>query len=572
MSRDRAESARVEILSHDCGVAPEPSRAAGAGSVANRASAPRPVTVHPVRASADRSPPGSHRLALVVIAAAQLMVMLDLTIVNIALPSMQHDLHFSTTNLTWVIDAYVLVFGGMLLLGGRMGDLFGRRRMFIIGIALFSAASLAGGLATTQAWLIATRSIQGIGAAIASPTALALIATTFEEGRERNRAMAVYAGMSGAGAALGLLLGGVLVDVASWRWVLFVNVPIGLTVLALAPFVLPRTSGRSGRLDVPGALAVSSGMALLVYGLVRAPTTGWTNARTLTSFGVAIGLLCLFVFIEAHSRRPLLPLRFLANRNRGGGYAVMLLLGAAMLSLIFFLTQFLQEVLHYSPIEAGVAYLPIPIMVGGVGLVVSRLVRRFGIAPFLTLGPLAVAGGLYWLSFLTSSSSYTFLVGPLITIGLGMGLSFVPLTLGAVSSVAKQESGLASALLNTSQQVGGSLGLAALVTVAATVTRNRLGQGASTLRSGIGAGLGHSATLRLHELGVTATVAGYEMAFRVGAVGAGIAFVIALIVVRAPRSPSSPERTCEVAILSVAGTAGDQGPHLVAPAAGPDQG
>jgi len=229
--------------------------------------------------------------ALAVIAAAQLMVMLDLTIVNIALPSIQRELDFSSTNLAWVIDAYVLVFGGLLLLGGRTGDLFGRRRMFVVGVALFTSASLAGGLATTQAWLIAARAVQGAGAAIASPTALALVATTFPDGPARHRAMAVYAGMSGAGGALGLLLGGILVDVSTWRWVLFVNVPIGAALVAAAPLVLPRTVGRRGRLDVPGALTASGGMALLVYGLVRAPDTGWSATPTIASFAGAAALL-----------------------------------------------------------------------------------------------------------------------------------------------------------------------------------------------------------------------------------------------------------------------------------------
>ncbi len=474
-------------------------------------------------AAAGVVPHRRHGLALVAIAAAQLMVMLDLTIVNIALPSMQHELHFSSTNLTWVIDAYVLVFGGLLLLGGRAGDLFGRRRAFLFGIALFAGASLLGGLATTQAWLIAARAIQGIGAAVASPTALSLIATTFDEGPERNRAMAVYAGMSGAGAALGLLLGGALVDVSSWRWVLFVNVPIGVAVLAIAPFVLPRTPGHGGRLDVPGAVTVSAGMASLVYGLVRAPDAGWLAGSTLAAFAVAVVLLAAFVVIEAKSAQPVLPLRFLADRNRAGGYGVMLLLGASMLSLIFFLTQFLQEVLHYSPVVAGVAYLPIPVMVGGTGLVVSRLVKRFGTRPFVVVGPAVVAVGLAWVSFVTASSGYGSVFGPLVLVGLGMGLSFVPLTLNAVSSVARHESGLASALLNTSQQVGGSLGLAALVTVAATATRD-------ALRHASAAGHGAAA---LHAAATTASVHGYQVAFRTGAAAAALAFVIAVVAVRA---------------------------------------
>jgi EmrB/QacA subfamily drug resistance transporter len=467
----------------------------------------------------------------VVIAAAQLMVMLDLTIVNIALPSIGRDLHFSAANLTWTIDAYVLVFGGMLLLGGRSGDLFGRRRMFVTGILLFTLASLAGGLATNQAWLIAARAVQGGGAAIASPTALALIATTFAEGTERNRAMAVYAGMSGAGAALGLLAGGILVDVASWRWVLFVNVPIGLAVAATAPAVLPRTAGRRGNLDVPGALTVSAGMALLVAGLVRAPDAGWTSTTTLGSLAGAVVLLAAFVAVEAASRQPLVPLRFLTHRNRAGGVAVMLLLGAAMLSLIFFLTQFLQDVWHYSPVIAGVAYLPIPVLVGGTGLVVSRLVRRFGTRPFLTVGPLFVGLGLLWLSRITATDGYLDVLGPLALVGVGMGLAFVPLTLNAVASVPRHESGLASALLNASQQIGGSVGLAALVTVAASATRRQLAAGGARGRTGAVA----------HQLAVAATVHGYQDAFRTAALGAGAAFVLALTLVRGRLRPSEDD-------------------------------
>ncbi len=470
--------------------------------------------------------------ALVVIATAQLMVMLDLTIVNIALPSVQRELHFSSTNLTWVIDAYVLVFGGLLLLGGRTGDLFGRRRMFVVGIGLFTAASLAGGLATSQLWLISARSIQGIGAAIASPTALALVATTFPEGSPRHKAMAVYAGMSGAGGALGLLLGGALVEIASWRWVLFVNVPIGIALLIAAPFVLPKTAGSRGRLDIPGAVTVSRGMALLVYGLVRAPVDGWLATGTTVSFALAAALLVGFVLIEHASPQPLLPLRFLANRNRAASYAVMLLLGAAMLSLIFFLTQFLQDILHYSPLAAGLAYVPLPICVGTTGLVVSRHVKRYGTRPFLTLGPLLVAGGLLWISFVTASSGYGDIFGPLVAVGIGMGLSFVPLTLNAVAAVRGRESGLASALLNTSQQVGGSLGLAALVTVAATATRDRILQGTSALHAGFGAGSGSVAAAK-QQLAASAAIHGYQSAFLGGAGTASLAFLIALLLLRA---------------------------------------
>ena len=463
-----------------------------------------------------------HPLALVVIAAAQLMVMLDLTIVNIALPSIQRELHFTAANLTWVIDAYVLAFGGLLLLGGRAGDLFGRRRMFAVGIAVFVLASLAGGLATDQAWLITARAVHGVGAAIASPAALALVATTFDEGAERNRAMAVYAAMSAAGGALGLLLGGTLVDVASWRWVLFVNVPIGVTVLALTPVALVgRAPGHRAavRLDVSGALSASAGMALLVYGLVRAPDAGWANAVTLGSFAAAAVILGVFVAVERATRNPLVPLGFLRDRNRATGYGMMLLLGVAMLSLLFFLTQFLQNVLHYNPVLAGVAYLPIPFSVATTSALVSRLLRRFPLRLFLRAGPLFISGGMFWASLITASSSYGNVLGPLLLFGIGMGLTFMPLTLNAVSSVRRDQSGLASALLNTSQQVGGSLGLAALVTVAATATRDQLHRVAAA----------HGVPgVRIHALATAASVHGYQLAVRTGALAPLLAFVLAL--------------------------------------------
>lgn len=482
------------------------------------------------------SPARNHRLALVVIAAAQLMVMLDLTIVNIALPSVQRELQFSTENLTWVIDAYVLVFGGLLLLGGRTGDLFGRKRMFVIGVAIFALASLAGGLATDQGWLIAARAVQGAGAAVASPTALALIAVTFGEGPDRNRAMAVYAGMSAAGGALGLLLGGALVDISSWRWVFFVNVPIAAVVLALAPTALPsvhvqRAEGAQGRrLDVLGALSVSAGMALLVYGLVLAPSSGWASAGTLASFGGAVMALCTFVVVEALHPRPLVPLRFLRNRARAAGYAMMLFVGAAMLSLIYFLTQYLQNVLHYSPVLAGVAYLPIPLSVAVTGVSVARLVKRFSTRGFLVVGPLLITGGLLWASQLSASSHYIDVFGPLVVIGTGMGFTFVPLTLNAVSSVPRHESGLASALLNASQQIGGSLGLAALVTVAATATRDQRRQMVS-----------HAHGISTAAQSSAASVHGFDMAIRTGAGAAGLALLVGLAMLRTKRTPGAAD-------------------------------
>lgn len=476
-----------------------------------------------------------HGLALAVIAAAQLMVMLDLTIVNVALPAIQGSLHFSTTNLTWVIDAYVLVFGGLLLLGGRAGDIFGRRRMFFIGIGLFALASLAGGLATSQLLLVVARAVQGIGAAIASPTALALIAVTFSEGTERNRAMAIYASMTAAGGATGLLLGGALVEAASWRWVFFVNVPIALVVMIAAPFVLPKVDGHGGRLDVPGAVTVSGGIAFIVYGLVRAPNAGWSALATLGAFAVGALLLVLFVIVERRSVQPLIPLGFLRHRNRVGGYVMMMLIGASMLSLLFFLTQFLQEVLHYSSLRAGVSYLPVPVMVASTSIFLSRRIKRYGVRIFITLGPLLVATGIVWASFLNASSTYVDVFGPLVLFGLGMGFSFVPLTLNAVSSVRNHEQGLASSLLNTSQQIGGSLGLAILVTVAATARSHQLA---------IVAKLHGANSVSAHDQ-LLATVHGFQDALRVGALSSLLAFAIALLVIRTP-APQGAERVAMV--------------------------
>ncbi|MHB1969978.1 MAG: MFS transporter [Acidimicrobiales bacterium] len=429
---------------------------------------------------ADASSPESTRvpragLALVTIALAQLMVMLDITIVNIALPTLQRSLGFSTSSLAWVIDAYVLTFGGFLLLGGRLGDLLRRRRMLMIGVGLFAVSSLAGGLASSPALLIAARVVQGLGAAIASPTALSLVVTTFPEGHARHRAMAVFAAMTAAGGATGLVLGGVLTDYASWRWVFFVNVPIGALLLALAPLALPRGVARRGRLDVPGALMITVAMSALVYGLVRGPEAGWGHPSTVAAFAVALVLLVAFVLVERRSAAPLVPLDFLAHHGRAVGYLVMVLIGGVMLAMIYFLTQFLQNVLGYSPVLAGVAYLPVPILVASTSQVVSRLVGRLGVKPFLVTGPLLVAGAQFTAATLHDGSSYLVVFVALCLMGIGMGLVFVPLMLNAVASVGHDRAGLAAGLLNTSQQIGGSLGLAVLVSVATTTLRDEAG-------------------------------------------------------------------------------------------------
>jgi EmrB/QacA subfamily drug resistance transporter len=416
-------------------------------------------------------------LALAVIVGAQLMVVLDATIVNIALPHIQSALSFSTTELSWVLNAYTLTFGGLLLLGGRAGDILGRRRVFIFGILLFSLASLLGGLATSSAWLLAARALQGVGGAIASPTALALITTNFPEGPRRNRAFGVFAAVSGSGAAIGLLAGGMLTSWLSWRWVLFVNVPIGILIALCAPLYISESEQHPGRFDVAGALTSTAGMVALVYGFIRAAQSGWSDTVTIASFVAAVVLLSAFLAIETRTRQPITPLHMFRNRNRAGTYVVMLCVAAALFGMFFFLTLFVQEVLGYSPLKAGLAFLPVSAVIIVTAQVVARGLPRIGPKRFMVAGAVVATVGLGWLSRLTVSSGYIGgLLGPILLFGLGLGFLFVPLTLTAVSNVRREESGAASSLLNAMQQVGGSLGLSILVTVFGTASRNEATQ------------------------------------------------------------------------------------------------
>ena len=413
-------------------------------------------------------------LALLVIATAQLMVVLDATIVNVALPHIQQALGFSGSGLEWVVNAYAVTFGGLLLLGGRAGDILGRRRVFVFGLLLFSGASLLGGFATSEWWLLTARAVQGVGGAVIAPTALALITTNFPEGGERNRAFGVYAAMAGAGSAVGLLLGGILTTYASWRWVLFVNVPIGILVAAAAPRVLAESPRRPGRIDVAGAVTGTGGIALLVYGLSKAATgpdgvSHWGDAQVLASLAASVVLLVSFVLIERRSSRPLLPMRVLADRNRSGAYLIMLCVATGLFGLFFFLTLFIQNVLGYSAIRSGIAYLPFAIGVVIASALASQLVPRIGARPLIVAGTAAVAGGMFWFSRLTEHAGYAgHLLGPQLVSSFGLGLVFVPLALVALHNVAEQDSGVASSLLNTAQQVGGAIGLALLGTVAWT--------------------------------------------------------------------------------------------------------
>ncbi len=411
-------------------------------------------------------------LALAVIATAQLMVVLDATIVNVALPHIQTALGFSGTGLEWVVNAYALAFGGLLLLGGRTGDLLGRRRVFIAGILVFSLASLLGGFATGQVWLLSARVLQGVGGAFAAPTALSLIAVTFPEGPPRNRAMGVYAAMSVAGGAVGLIAGGLLVQFASWRWVFFVNVPIGLVVAFLAARVLPESERRRGQFDLPGAITGSLGLALLVYGLSEAATSQngvshWGDTKVIVSLVAAVVLLVTFGFIEVRSRSALVPIRVLRNRDRTGAYLISLCIGTALFGMFFFLTLFVQTVWGYDALRTGISYLPMVATIMVASGVASQLVNRIGARPLMITGAILGTGGMVWLSRITEHSTYVGgLLGPMMLTAFGMGLLFVPISLVALTKVAENDTGVASSLLNVGQQVGGALGLAVLGTVA----------------------------------------------------------------------------------------------------------
>ncbi len=473
-------------------------------------------------------------VALLVIATTQLMVVLDATIVTVALPHIQTALGFSGSGLEWVINAYALVLGGLLLFGGRAGDQFGRRRMFVIGLLLFSGASLAGGFATSQAWLLAARAVQGAGGAIVAPTALALIATTFPEGPRRTRAMGVYSAMSAAGGAIGLLAGGLLVAYVSWRWVLFVNVPIGIAAALAALVVLPASARRTGRFDLGGAITGTGGVAALVYGLSNAATSPdgtshWGDAKVLAALTAGVVLLAAFTVIEARSQHALMPLRLLRNRDRAGAIVIMLGVGTITSGVFFFLTLFVQDLWGYSALRAGVSFLPLTVMLVAGTATAVRLVPRIGARPLLMAGAAASAGGLFWLSRMTEHGTYVGgLLGPSLVTGAGLGLMFVPLSLVALARVADADSGIASSLLNAGRQVGASIGLAVLGTVAWTVAANGArGHAASAAAAVRQAAYQH------------ALAAGFDRAFLVAAAIAVLFLMIATTAIRVRRADPS---------------------------------
>jgi EmrB/QacA subfamily drug resistance transporter len=408
-------------------------------------------------------------LALALLAAAQFVVVLDASIVNVALPSIGRDLHFSQDNLSWVVNAYVLVFGGFLLLGGRMADLLGRRRLFIVGLILFAVASLAGGLAQSDVWLIAARAVQGLGAALLSPAALSLVTVLFAEGSERNKAMGVWGAVAGSGGAVGVLLGGMLTEWAGWEWVLFVNVPIGIAAAMIAPRLLPESRNEGERhFDIAGAVTITGGLSLLVYALVDANSAGWASLQTIGLGAIAVALIGSFYVIERRQKNPLVPFPGIFRiRTITGINVSAVLVAASLFSMFFFISLYMQNVLGFSALEAGLAYLPL-----AVGLIITAgasagLVTRFGFKPVLVSGLIITAGGLVWFGQVDPNGSYVGdVLFPSLLAAVGLGLAFVSMTVAAVSGVEPHEAGLASGLINTSQQIGGALGLAILATVA----------------------------------------------------------------------------------------------------------
>jgi EmrB/QacA subfamily drug resistance transporter len=405
------------------------------------------------------------------------MVILDATVVNVALPHIQAGLRFSPTGLSWVMNGYTLTFGGLLLLGGRMGDVLGRRRTFLAGIVVFTLASLAGGLSSSAGMLLAARAVQGAGGALASPAMLALVVSGFPEGRARTRALALYTGVVTGGGSLGLVLGGVITQWLSWRWVLFINVPIGLAVLALAPVFVTETPRLPGKFDLAGAVTSTTGVAALVYGFIRAAGNGWGDRTGLAAFGLAAVLLAAFIVTESRVPQPITPLRLFADVSRSASYAARLLVVAGMFGMFFFVTQFLQDVLGFSPLRAGMAFLPMTLTLFGVSRLAPRLLPVFGPKRLMIIGIIPMIAGMAWLWRVSPGTAYwTGVFGPMMLFGVGGGLSFVPLTTASLAGVAPQDSGAASSMVNVMQQVGGSLGLAVLVAVFGTATRNATAQ------------------------------------------------------------------------------------------------
>jgi EmrB/QacA subfamily drug resistance transporter len=453
--------------------------------------------------------------ALILLCAAQFIVVLDASIVNVALPSIGKGLHLSEQNLPWVVNAYVIAFGGFLLLGGRAADLLGRRRVFMAGLGVVALASLAAGFATNEGQLIAARAAQGLGAAIISPSALSIVTTLFKDGAERNKALGAWGAVAGSAGAVGVLLGGVLTESLGWEWVLWVNVPVSLFALALAPGLLPesRSESETRHFDAAGAVSVTAGLSVLAYAMLDAASAGWGSTKIVALLALAVALIGAFVAIERRSEAPLVPFAIFRLRTLTGANVVGILLGASLFSMFFFISLYMQQVLGYSPIHAGLSYLPLALTIIVAAALGGQLVTRFGFKPILAAGMLFVAVGLVWFSGVSVHGSFiSDILGPSLLAAMGLGFGFVTSTIAAVSGVKAGEQGLASGLINTSQQIGGALGLAVLSTLATTRTNHVLASHTSSLPQ--------------------ALTDGFHVAFLGGAVIATLGFVATLALIR----------------------------------------
>jgi EmrB/QacA subfamily drug resistance transporter len=454
-------------------------------------------------------------LALVLLCSAQFVVVLDASIVNVALPTIGKALDFSQENLPWVVNAYILTFGGFLLLGGRAADLLGRRRVFMAGLLVVAVASLAAGFASTEGQLIAARAAQGLGAAIISPAALSIVTTTFSDGSERNKALGVWGAVAGSGGAAGVLLGGVLTDGLGWEWVLWVNVPVSLVAFALSPRLIAesRDEQETRAFDVAGAVTVTAALSILVYAVVDATASGWGSTKTLGLIALSLVLFAAFVAIELRARKPLVPFSIFRIRTLTGANVVGLLVGASLFSMFFFISLYMQQVLGYSAIHAGLSYFPLALTIMISAGIASQLVTKFGYKPVLAAGLLFIVIGLTWFSRVSVGGGFTTdILGPSLFAAAGLGFAFVTTTIAAVSGVEESEAGLASGLINTSQQVGGALGLAVLSTIATSHTKSLLESGGTSQ--------------------LAALTDGFQVAFLGGAAIAALGFVLTLVLIR----------------------------------------
>ncbi|MEV6520835.1 MFS transporter [Longispora sp. NPDC051575] len=474
-------------------------------------------------------------LALAVIAIAQLMVVLDATIVNIAMPSAQHALDINDANRQWILTAYTLAFGGFLLLGGRIADYVGRKKILLIGLIGFALASALGGVAQNAAMLFAARGLQGLFGALLAPAALSLITVTFTDVKDRAKAFGVFGAISGVGAAIGLIMGGLLTEYTTWRWCLLVNIPIALIAFALAiPIVKESRAEGNTKYDIPGAVLSTAGLVALVYGFTKAAEDGWTATSTLAWFVVSVILLVGFVVVELRTAHPLLPMRVILHRNRGGSTLVSITLGAGMMGMFLFMTYYFQGTLHWSPLQSGVAYLPFSGALIVTAIVGSGLLPKVGPRAMMTVGGVLAAGSMVWLTQLKVDSSYVaFIMPALIIMAVGMALVFVPLGNTALSGVDPHDAGVASALLNTSQQIGGSLGVALLNTVFTTAVANFITDYVKT-----------NGPEKLQEATALGAVHGYNVAFTVSAVLLGAsAVIIFLMIQNTPKNAAAGDST-----------------------------